>query len=303
MKISVIIPTFNGEKYIFNLIPLLKSQSLLPSEIIIIDSSSDDKTVEICKEFDCKTIIIKRKDFDHGATRKLGAEVSGGEIIIFMTQDALPINDKLIENLVKPLHYPKIAASFGRQVPKINSTPLEKFARLYNYPEKSNSKSIEDLPRLGIRTFFFSNVCSAIRKKEYQAVGGFPERIIVNEDMVLAAKLMLSGYHVSYVPEATVLHSHNYKLLQQFRRYFDIGAFHNTNRWLFELSRPEGEGLHFTKEQFLYLFRNGYHYWIPYSLVANLIKYFGYRLGLTQDKLPLFLKKSLSNQRIFWNKI
>ncbi|RJX22058.1 MAG: glycosyltransferase [Ammonifex sp.] len=304
MRVSVVIPTLNAEKFIGQLVPMLKRQTLPPSEIIVVDSSSGDRTVEIAAEMGCKTVVIEREAFDHGATRNLGAKLSAGEVIVFMTQDALPVDDRFLENLVRPLtdsSDPLIAASFGRQSARNDAVPPEKFARLFNYPDTGMVKSRENLPRLGIKAFFFSNVCSAVRKWEFEAVGGFPEKIIMNEDMLLAAKLILRGYKVAYVPDAAVRHSHNYSIAQQFRRYFDIGASFSMNRWLLEHARAEGEGFRFVKEQLAWLLRHRHYRWIPHALALTLAKYAGYKLGLMEKRLPVSLKKRFSMHRLFWS--
>jgi rhamnosyltransferase len=304
VKVSVVIPTFNAEKSVESLVRMLKQQTLPPQEIIVIDSCSADQTVEIAAKVGCKTVVIEKKAFDHGATRNLGARLSAGEVLVFMTQDALPVDDKFLENLVGPLADPSdplIAASFGRQLARNHAVPPEKFARLFNYPDIGMVKSKEDLPRLGIKAFFFSNVCSAVRKREFETVGGFPERIVMNEDMVLAAKLILRGYKVAYVPEAAVRHSHNYSITQQFRRYFDIGASLSMNRWLLEYARAEGEGFRFVKEQLAWLLHHRHYRWIPHALALTIAKYAGYKLGLMEKRLPVSLKKRFSMHRLFWS--
>lgn len=304
MRVSVIIPTLNAEKLIAELVLRLKQQTLRPTEIIVVDSSSEDRTVEVSAEMGCRTLVIKREAFDHGDTRNLGAKLSSGDVLVFMTQDARPVEDRFLENLVRPLGDPAdplMAASFGRQLARNDAVPPEKFARFFNYPDTGLVKSKEDLPRLGIRTFFFSDVCSAVRKRGFEAVGGFPEKIVMNEDMILAAKLILQGYKVAYVPEAAVWHSHNYSIIQQFRRYFDIGASLSMNRWLLEYARAESEGFRFVKEQLAWLLRHRHYRWVPHALALTLAKYAGYKLGLMEERLPVSLKKRFSLHMHFWS--
>lgn len=303
MRVSIIIPSLNAEKFIAELVLRLKQQTLPPAEIIVVDSSSEDQTVEIATKMGCKTLVIERKAFDHGGTRNLGVRLSNGEVLVFLTQDALPVDDKFLEKLVEPLADPSdplIVASFGRQLARNDAVPPEKFARLFNYPDMGVIKSRDDLPRLGIKTFFFSDVCSAVRKREFEAVGGFPEKIVMNEDMILAAKLILRGYKVAYVPEAAVWHSHNYSIVQQFRRYFDIGASLSMNRWLLEYARAEGEGFKFVKEQLVWLLRHRHYRWIPYIVALTVAKYAGYKLGFMEKWLPVSLKKKFSLYGKFW---
>lgn len=304
MRVSVIIPTLNAEKLIAELVLRLKQQTLRPTEIIVVDSSSEDRTVEVSAEMGCRTLVIKREAFDHGDTRNLGAKLSSGDVLVFMTQDARPVEDRFLENLVRPLGDPAdplMAASFGRQLARNDAVPPEKFARFFNYPDTGLVKSKEDLPRLGIRTFFFSDVCSAVRKRGFEAVGGFPEKIVMNEDMILAAKLILQGYKVAYVPEAAVWHSHNYSIIQQFRRYFDIDASLSMNRWLLEYARAESEGFRFVKEQLAWLLRHRHYRWVPHALALTLAKYAGYKLGLMEERLPVSLKKRFSLHMHFWS--
>ncbi len=299
-KLSVIIPTLNSEKHIVELLHALKKQSALPEEIIVIDSSSNDGTVVLARRAGCVVKIIDRCDFDHGGTRNLAVEMASGEILIFLTHDAVPKDTSFLKNLVEPLKNPDIAASYGRQIAMPDAIPPEKFARLFNYPERPLTKGKSDLPVLGIKTFFFSDVCSAVRKREFKRVGGFPDRIIMNEDMVLAAKLILQGYKISYVPEAAVWHSHNYDIYEYLRRYFDIGVSLNANRWILEHSRAEGEGLRFTGKQLSYLFQGGHYRWIPYAIGLTLAKYTGYRLGFLEKKLPVRIKRVLSMHKHYW---
>ena len=274
--ISVIIPTLNAEKNICRLINEINKQTLLPMEIIILDSSSCDHTELIASSLGCRVISIGRHLFDHGGTRDLGARRASGNILVFMTQDAIPYDNTLLKNLVEPLSDKDVAASFARQVAAPDSNPLEKFSRLFNYPPVSQLKTGENIARLGIKAFFFSNVCSAIKKGEYLKVGGFPNHIIMNEDMIIAAKLLLTGYKIAYNAEALVWHSHNYSISLYFKRYFDIGASFNMNEWILNYARPEGEGAHFLKEQLRYLVKNNHWQWLPYSLMLSLAKYAGF---------------------------
>lgn len=96
--------------------------------------------------------------------------------------------------------------------------------RGYNYPPASRVKSLEDLPELGIKTYFCSNVCCAYRREIYEALGGFIKHAIFNEDMLFAAKAIQAGYRIAYAAEARVIHSHNYTCGQYFHRNFDLGV-------------------------------------------------------------------------------
>ncbi|QSZ27770.1 glycosyltransferase family 2 protein [Aceticella autotrophica] len=299
MKISIIIPTLNCEKTIGELLKRLKNQTQKADEIIVVDSESNDKTAEIAEKEGAKVIKIERRDFDHGGTRNLAAENSTGDIIIFLTQDALPYDEYFIENIITPLKNSDIAAAYGRQIADEKAIPTEKFARLFNYPEKGFIKSKENINELKIKAFFFSNVCSAIRRKEFEQVGKFPDNTIMNEDMIIASKLILNGYKIAYVPNAIVIHYHNYSPIKQFKRNFDIGVFFSENSWILQYGKSEGEGIKFLKDEIKYLWQND-KIWTLYAILENAFRFFGYRLGLKHKYLPLFLKKRISMNNNYW---
>ena len=280
MRISLIIPTFNAGQYIENLLSMLSAQDTTPWEVIIVDSSSEDSTVEIARRSGAKTMVIPRQAFNHGKTRNLAAIESKGDILVFMTQDALPHGNTLLSALTAPLQAHDIAASYGRHLPRVNASPLEIFARRFNYPDSPMTKSLNDIRKYGIKTFFFSNACSAIKRDLFLSAGMFREGVRSNEDMLLAARLILGGYKVAYVPEATVIHSHNYSLVQQFRRYYNIGSSLRNNAWVLDYARPEGEGLRFIREQLTFVVKRRGYLWIPYIFLESLAKYSGYRAGL-----------------------
>ena len=102
-----------------------------------------------------------------------------------MTQDALPADNRLLEELTAPfLSDDRIAVSYARQLPEKDSGEIERFTRAYNYPEESCVKGKEQLSEMGIKTYFCSNVCAAYKKDIYQELGGFVRHTIFNEDMM-----------------------------------------------------------------------------------------------------------------------
>lgn len=296
--ISVLIPTYNAEPYIRELLDRLLSQELPGHdlEIIIVDSSSSDNTMEIVKQYytDVRIYSIPNRTFDHGGTRNLMASKANGDYLLFMTQDAIPYDSFLLRNLIKPFEDNEVAISFARQIPKPDAKELECFARGFNYPEQSIIKNKQSLPTLGIKTFFNSNVCSMYRADLFREFGGFPEKIILNEDMILSSKMILQNYKVSYTASAKVYHSHNYDLTQQFKRYFDIGmAFHETS-YLLKYASNEKEGIKMVKTQMIHLMKAKKPLLIPYAVAEAFSKWFGYQLGKRHEKLPLKLKKQYS---------
>ncbi|WP_457568247.1 glycosyltransferase family 2 protein [Desulfurobacterium sp.] len=300
--ISVIIPTYNAEKYIARLLDSLNTQTVKPDEIIIVDSSSSDKTVDIAFSKGAKIISIPGEAFDHGGTRTLAGRKAVGEILVYLTQDALPVNEKAIEFLTLPLFRDKkIAATYGRQIPYETTDLFGKHLRFFNYPENSFEKSINDSKTMGFKVAFLSNSFAAYRKRSLKSVGWFPENVIFGEDSIVAARLLMKGYKIAYVAEAKVYHSHSYSIIQEFKRYFDIGVFHKTQNWMLEtFGKPEKEGFKYLQSEWKFLMEHGAFHLLPVFLVRNFLKYSGYKLGYNFDKLPLWIRKYLSMNKNFW---
>lgn len=280
MRISIIIPTLNAGTSIGKLLSMLISQDNPPLEIIIIDSSSNDNTVDIAKGFGAKVAVIPRHTFNHGKTRNMAAMEAHGDILVFMTQDALPMDNTLLNKLTDPLQIPDIAATYGRHIPRPGASPLEVFARQFSYPDTGSIRGIDDIRQYGIKTFRLSNVCSAFKKDLFLKAGMFHEGLRANEDMLITAKLIMNGYKVAYVPEAMVIHSHNDSLLKLFMRYYNIGSSLKRNKWILQYAPAEGEGIRFVKEQAQFVIRLHKYFLTPYIFLESITKYAGFRIGL-----------------------
>lgn len=225
-SVSVVIPTLNAGRQLEELLSLFGCQTLRPTEIIVIDSESTDNTVAIAENSPLTRVVsIRREDFNHGTTRHEAFLLTSGEFVCFLTQDAVPADDQYLERLIEPmLSDASIALVSGRQLPKSDARRFEQLVREFNYPNSPSVKSLDDLPVYGIKTFFASDVCSAYRRDAYLSCGGF-SRVNTNEDMLMAAKLVSSGYKVAYEPNARVYHSHNLSPRQQFERNQEVGKF------------------------------------------------------------------------------
>ena len=256
--VSLIIPTLNAESEIEQLIDTLLGQSRVPDEIILVDSSSEDRTAEIASSYrEVVVEVIDRRDFDHGLTRDWALRQSSGDIVCFMTQDAVPANDVFVEKLITPiLEDPSIAISSGRQLPKADARRFEQLVRAFNYTDESNVRSKDDVPRLGVKAYFATDVCAAYRRSAYLELGGFG-RTDMSEDMLMAAKAVNSGWKVAYAADAEVYHSHNLTARQQYERNFAIGGFLERNADLLSCASEVGEGGRLAKDVAATLVREG----------------------------------------------
>jgi rhamnosyltransferase len=275
---------------------------------LVVDSSSRDGTGELAGRLGW-VVTGAPEAFDHGGSRRWAVrkalEVIGRDgVAVLLTQDAVPsgARGEAIKRLAGMLEDHGLGAAYGRQLPRPGARPFEAHARLFNYPDRSEVRSMEDAKRLGIKACFFSDSFAAYRLDALEQVGGFPERAIVGEDVIVAAKLLKAGWKIAYVADACVYHSHDLTPLQEMRRYFDIGVFHARESWILrEFGKPEGEGLRFLRSELRYLWQHA-PWRIPESFLRAALKYLGYRLGRAERWLPLGLKRWLSLQKHFWDR-
>ena len=224
MQVDVIIPTYRPGSEFGQLISKLQKQEYPIHKIIIINTEVGEVPQMLESEpYQIEVTHIRQEEFDHGGTRNMGASISQADIVLYMTQDAIPADNQLIERFVEIFKSnPEIGIAYGRQLPREDCNIIERYTRRFNYPEKSRIKSKVDLSQLGIKTFFCSDVCAAYRRNYLLSAGGFEDPTIFNEDMIFAGKRILAGDKVAYVAEAKVIHSHNYTGSQQFHRNFDL---------------------------------------------------------------------------------
>ncbi|WP_130084929.1 glycosyltransferase family 2 protein, partial [Escherichia coli] len=277
MKYYIAVPTYNGGKIWKEVITSIKKYAPQNLYVLVIDSNSKDDTAAnaLAAGFDVDT--INGADFNHGGTRNIAVEKAQHEhdIIIFMTQDAIPQQDFII-NIIDAFKDEKVACAYGRQLPHVDANPLASHARYYNYPTKDYVCGYEDIPEMGIKTVFMSNSFSAYRISAFEKLGGFPSNTILCEDMYFTAKAVKAGFKVAYTANAVVRHSHNYTPMEEFKRYFDIGVFHADEPWIREeFGGAGGEGKRFILSELKYLLKSA-PLWIPLALINNFMKILGY---------------------------
>ena len=298
--IDVIIPTYKPGAEFVRVIRGLRNQSVKINRVIIMNTEeaffkgvANDLQKFIDEGF-VEVHHILKQDFDHGNTRREGIAKSKADIFVMMTMDAVPADDKLIENLIRPLSDDKVAASYARQLPKEGASRREQITREFNYPDVSVLKSSKDYDRLGIKTFFCSNVCCAYSRRIYDKLGGFVTRAIFNEDMIYAGQAVKQGYMISYTAEAVVYHSHDYGAIEQFRRNVYLGISQADHPEVFDGFRSETEGVRMVKMVITRLIKGGRWYEVVPYVWISAWKLMGYRMGKSYKKLPLALVKACS---------
>ncbi|NKI73882.1 glycosyltransferase family 2 protein [Dickeya sp. CFBP 2040] len=304
MKVNFVIPVYNGgdiwEKSAAALHACLTAEKLSSQQVLVIDSSSRDNSRDVAARYGFRCHTITPAEFNHGSTRNLGVEMSRGDVVIFLTQDAIP-QHHFIREMLLTFDDGRVAVAYGRQLPHDDANPLARHARRFNYSTRSHVMGLMDKSHYGIKTVFNSNSFAAYRKTVFHQLGGFPSNTILSEDMYLAAQAVLAGYRVAYVAQAAVKHSHNYTPMEEFKRYFDIGVFHHDEQWIREeFGSAGGEGMRFIFSELRYLMKENHYLWIPRACVHNTLKIAGYKLGQNYRKIPHGLIRKLSMHKRFW---
>lgn len=238
MTIDIICPLYNAERYIEKQYNQIKQQTFYNNikNINYVITESKDGTVAILKNLankdeKIKYSIIKKEEFSHSLSRENVAIKSQSDILVFITQDVRIERKDWLEKLVAPIINNEVDASYSRQL--CDNNTIEKYTRECNYSAESIIKSKEDVERLGLKTFFFSDASSAIKTDTFLKLNGYDgKNFPTNEDMYIAYKLIMNGYKIKYCADSEVIHSHKFTLKQQYKRYYDTGVFFKQNEYL-----------------------------------------------------------------------
>ena len=203
--VDVIIPVYKPDKKFSRLLKMLSLQTYPVGKIIVMNTEKaywKDEGFQGIPGLEVHHLT--KQEFDHGATRNRGAKYSRADIIVFMTDDAVPADRELIGNLAAAFSQrgpqgESVIMAYARQLPCDDCSLAEQYTRSFNYPEQSCIKTKADLGRLGIKTFFASNVCCAYDREKFWFQGGFINRTIFNEDMIFAGRAVLEDdYAIAY---------------------------------------------------------------------------------------------------------
>ena len=290
-EVDVIIPVYKPGAEFVTVVEKLEHQTVPVRRILLFNteqkywSAFEYETPRRKRYENLRVYHISKREFDHGKTRREAVKKSGTEIFVMMTQDAVPADEFLLERLIAPLSDADVAVSYARQLPREEAGPVERFTRAFNYPAESCTKSAADIPQMGIKTFFCSNVCAAYRRDIYEKQGGFAQRAIFNEDMLYAAGCIRAGYRIAYAADARVIHSHQYTNKEQFRRNFDLGVSQAEHPEVFKSVPSESEGIRLVRKTAAYLRETGQNKLIFPMYVTSIYKFFGYQLGKNYKRL------------------
>ena len=240
MKISIICPLYNAENYIEDLYFSIKKQKdVCIEEIKFILTESSDNTEDKLKNLQCNYKKISKQEFSHSLVRERAAFEAKGEILVFITQDIKIVDEYWLYHLTKDIITGKCEAAFSRQI-GYKEHKVERYTREINYPAEKRIVSKDDIDRLGLMTFFFSDASSSISKDIFIKLNGYDNKNLpTNEDMYFAYKLIMNGYRIEYAADSKIIHSHDLSFKETLKRYKDIGKFFDENKYLTEYSAGE----------------------------------------------------------------
>lgn len=302
MTISIICPIYKGEEYIEDLNRMLNSQKNVNiAEILYIVTKVDgDNSIEILNTVNAKYKVIDPSEFSHSLTREKAAYEAEGDIIVFITQDIKIKDDLWLSKLTKDIERGDCEASFSKQV--CENKTIERYTRMKNYPNESRIVSRDDLKELGIMTYFYSDAASAIKKEIFLKLNGYDnKKLLTNEDMYIAYKLINNGYRIKYCSDAEVIHSHAYTYKVLFKRYFDQGVFLKQHKYISDsgagssaLSLLKFVVVNSLKEKNFKAF---------FDIVPNFaVRFIANKLGNRYEKLSRDKVLKFTSNKSYWNK-
>src|SRR3989338_1573968 len=299
--VSIIIPTKNaGEKLDSVLKGVFASRVNFGYEVIVVDSGSLDNTRKIIGRYPVKLIEIEPLSFSHGGSRNIGANNAAGEVLVYLSQDAIPEDEGWLASLVSGFNDRNTAGIFGRQIPDESSSALEKFFLQYVYPDYKIIKDSVNPDNCILQDIFFSDVNSAIRKSEWEN-NKFREDLIMSEDQAWSRDMLMKKKKIVYEPQAAVYHSHNYTIRRLMMRNFDSGLSLKDI-----VNAPFRRSLlyevRYIKSAMRHFYKNNFYIYLAIFPFYEFFRLLGFLAGRYSRCLPLSLKMTISENKAYWRK-
>lgn len=302
--ISVVIPVKNGGSDLVRCLAGIRSQDVDDAvEIVVVDSGSEDDSVAVAHQNAAVVQEIPAQEFAHGAARNLGAARACGELLVFISQDAYPVDAAWLARLTSPLRgSSRLAGVYGRQLAHEGATPPERYFLDFLYGPRARRQTALGAHRLSMDTTLFSNVNAAIPRATWERFP-FVEDIVMSEDQEWSRRVLLEGYEIAYEPAAAVRHSHNYTLMGAFRRFFDSGASSSRAYMTGHAHSARvlrAAAIRYAKGEVAWLWRTGQRRWLPYAALYESTKMLGLLAGARHERIPVAVKRRLSSMPTYW---
>lgn len=268
------------------IIKRLYAQKVRPDRILIM--------LTVCEEFGRRELAnllgplkyivdieeVAKEDYGHGKTRQLVAERSDADYILFLTQDATPVNRDLTKTMLARFACCRRAAVvYARQKPYKSATTVERYSRGFNYPASDRTQTEKDLKTIGIKAIFSSDSCAMYKRSVLMKLGGFDVTAQFNEDMLYAYKAVINSYSVEYCASSIVFHSHSFNLKEQFDRNREMGKNQRSHPEIFGSIRSESEGVRYVLNGIRYFASKGDVFSIGELILTSAVRYAGYFAG------------------------
>ena len=242
MKTALVIPTLNAVRRGRwpEVLAAIAAQDMQPDLKLVVDSESADQTRPLAEAYGWRTLGIRRRNFDHGATRSrilrlLAAR--GYDCVFFLSQDVVLTAPDTLRKLRDFLTRENVSGCFGKQI-NPHERSLNAWQRERCYPDADRIKTLADASELGLMTPFFSNAFAAWRIADALRCGGFPDAGF-GEDMLLAAEVLRRGGRIGYCSGAVAMHAHRNTPKELWSRGFQIGRLHRRHPELMrQFGRP-----------------------------------------------------------------
>ena len=318
-KVDVIIPVCQPDKRFFKLLAGLAMQTVVPEKVILlnVESGEPEDTCEALQEqiyhyFGKRKSFGKRlplaieirkvepEEFNQGETRHQGALASSSPFLLFMRQNAVPADEKLIEELLWSMEG-DVGMAFARQTAELHMNVLETYRYVEKFSGKSYVTTQETLSEIGAKAYFCSNSCAMYRRDVYFEQGGF-KRVIKNEDLLFAANLLRNGGRLAYCAQAKVKMKEKCTWTDLFKLCFDNGVFYSEHPVLFHQGGLSQMEFVLSKKIIAYLWNQKYYMELADFLCESVFKTAGFLLGKKHYLLPSEWKQAMSMNRIYWMK-
>ena len=220
--VTVSVLTFNGERYLDALLTAVEDQDFEGQvEVLVVDSGSTDRTLEIVAAHPTARLHrIPNEEFGHGRTRNLVAELATGEIVAYLTHDAVPAHSRWLHELMLPfVDDERIAAVVGKQLPRASAPPVVKYDIQRVFERLGPDYGITVVADWGqladdgarAAAAFYSDANSAARRSVLRGAVPYPD-VEYAEDQLFARDVLAAGLRKAYAPRAAVRHSNDVTL-------------------------------------------------------------------------------------------
>jgi glycosyltransferase involved in cell wall biosynthesis/ABC-type transporter Mla subunit MlaD len=217
-KISIIIPTKDaGEEFDYTLRRITQQEGIGEIELIIIDSGSQDRTVNISKSYTQNVFQIPPEEFHHGQTRNLGADKASGDFLLFMVQDAIPVGNQWLSKLFTPIQHDRVSAVTTRQLPRSDADLFASWGYWahcrylgYDHDQIHDGSVFKNFDELDVKAkrsgASLDSVCLGIKKTIFDR---YRFKANYAEDLELGIRLIKDGHTLMFQSSNAVIHSHN----------------------------------------------------------------------------------------------